>query len=243
MLQPVADAYRDLGVPARFRPVNDIVTEDGRKISGNGAATIEDYVILVGNLIADFDYDTMVRVLRVPDEKFRDKVFKTMRENLTTLQRETGRLPTWNEMAGALIHNLEKVLGPLNEAPLPQSVYDKAESLKQQFLSEDWLLKNRRTVQGRDVKIADGVNVVQRVYKAPGGLLRATLELHGDDFGEVSLSGDFFCYPASAVARLETALNGVSLSQVRQVLSDFYAETGTETPGVTVDDWLKVLVP
>ena len=65
---------RDLGVPARYRPVNDIVTEAGRKISGTGVAEIGDSVVLVGNLIADFDYETMVRVLRVPDEKYRDKV-------------------------------------------------------------------------------------------------------------------------------------------------------------------------
>ena len=75
MLQPVAEAYGDLGVSARYRPVNDIVTDDGRKISGTGAATIGDYVVLVGNLIADFDYETTSRVLCVPDEKYRDKVF------------------------------------------------------------------------------------------------------------------------------------------------------------------------
>ena len=75
MLEPVVQTYAELGVPVKFRPVNDIVTAEGRKISGNGAADIGDYVILVGNLIADFDYETMTRVLRVPDEKFRDKVF------------------------------------------------------------------------------------------------------------------------------------------------------------------------
>lgn len=243
ILQPVADAYRDLGVPARFRPVNDIVTEDGRKVSGNGAANIEDHVVLVGNLIADFDYETMVHVLRVPDDKYRDKVFKSMRENLTTVRRETGRLPGWDEMADALIHNLERVLGPLHESRLPRSVYDRAESLREQFLSDHWLLKKGRETPGRDVKIAEGLKVVQRVYKAPGGLLRATLELRGDQLANVSLSGDFFCYPESAVARLEGALEGAALPQVRHVLDDFYADTGAETPGVTVDDWLKVLAP
>ena len=95
LLEPVAAAYGDLGVPARYRPVNDVVTADGRKISGTGVAEIGDSVVLVGNIIDDFDYDTMVRVLRVPDEKFRDKVHKSMRENLTTLRRETGRSFRW----------------------------------------------------------------------------------------------------------------------------------------------------
>jgi lipoate-protein ligase A len=133
LLQPVADTYTDRGVPARYRPVNDVITAEGRKIAGTGAATIGDYVILVGNLIADFDYQTMARVLRVPDEKFRDKVFKSIQENLTTLKRELGRLPTWDEMAGPLIRRFESVLGPLQQAELPQAVYDQAEMLKARF--------------------------------------------------------------------------------------------------------------
>jgi len=55
MLEPVVAAYGDLGVKTLFRPVNDVVTTEGRKISGTGAAEIGDYLILVGNLIEDFD--------------------------------------------------------------------------------------------------------------------------------------------------------------------------------------------
>jgi len=45
----------------------------------------------------------------------------------------------------------------------------------------------------RDVRIATGVNVVQRLHKAPGGLLRAVSEVKDGRFESVSLSGDFFC--------------------------------------------------
>jgi len=164
LLQPVAEAYDDLGVPARYRPINDIITTAGRKISGNGAATIGDYVILVGNLIADFDYESMVHVLRVPDEKFRDKIFKSMRQNLTTLRRETGRMPEWDEMTKPLLARFEKVLGPLEPAALPPAVREKAKALKPLFLSEEWLHKKGRRRPVRDVKIAAGVNVIQRLH-------------------------------------------------------------------------------
>lgn len=247
MLQPVAEAYNDLGVPARYRPVNDVITAEGRKIAGTGAAEIGDCIVLVGNLIADFDYDTMVRVLRVPDVKYRDKVFQSMRENLTTLKRETGRLPAWDEMAEPLIRHLESVLGPLEEAEMPQAVRDRAEALQPTFLSEEWLYKKRPQAAGRDVKIATGVNVLQRVHKAPGGLIRATLEVTEGRLTFVSLSGDFFCYPQDAIGDLEATLEGVSLERAESVLDEFYARgrgdgQGTvETPGVTVADWMKVL--
>ncbi len=242
LLQPVAEAYDDLGVPARYRPINDIITTAGRKISGNGAATIGDYVILVGNLIADFDYESMAHVLRVPDEKFRDKIFKSMRQNLTTLKRETGRMPEWDEMTKPLLARFEKVLGPLEPAALPHAVREKAKALKPLFLSEEWLHKKGRRRPGRDVKIAAGVNVIQRLHKAPGGLLRATIEVKGDRLTSVSLSGDFFAYPEEAISKLESALSGASLEQVESIATDFYGHGGIETPGVTTEDWLKVLV-
>ena len=241
MLQPVAQAYCDLGVPARYRPINDIVTAEGRKISGTGAAEIGNYVVLVGNLIADFDYETMSRVLHVPDEKYRDKVFKSMRENLTTLQRETGRLFSWDEMVTPLIQRFEEVLGPLEAAPLPRAVRDQVEVLKPQFLSEEWLHTKRRVRPERAMRIASGVNVIQRVHKAPGGLLRATVELKENRLESVSLSGDLFCYPQDAIGVLESMLEGAFTSEIADVVARFYAAGNVETPGVSPEDWYKVL--
>jgi len=241
MLTPVAEAYGDLGVPSRYRPVNDVVTEDGRKISGTGAAAIGDYLILVGNLIADFDYETMSRVLLVPDEKYRDKVFHSMRDNLTTLKRETGREFLWDEMVVPLLHRFEQLFGSLEPATLPDAVDRQVEELTPSFLSEEWLYKKGRRRSGREVKIASGVQVVQRVHKAHGGLIRVTMEVKDNHLQGVSLSGDFFCYPKDAVGALESVLEGAPVEGLRDVLSMFYDSGEVETPGVTVDDWLKVL--
>jgi lipoate-protein ligase A len=242
LLEPVAGAYADLGVPARYRPVNDVVTEAGRKISGTGAAEIGDFVVLVGNLIADFDYQTMSRVLKVPDEKYRDKVFKSIQENLTTLRRETGRAFGWEEMVSPLVRRFEAVLGPLAPSSLPDSLKAKADALAPSFLSDEWLFKRgKRLPQGRDVKIAGGVNVIQRMHKAPGGLLRSLAEIRDGRLRQVSLSGDFFCYPKEAVGDLERVLEDVPLERTGDVLAGFYNDRRLETPGVTVQDWLAVL--
>jgi lipoate---protein ligase len=241
MLQPVAETYCDLGVPAQYRPVNDIVTDDGRKISGTGAATIGDHVVLVGNLIADFDYRTTARVLRVPDEKYRDKVFKSMQENLTTLERETGRVPDWDEMVTPLVRRFERVLGPLEPGELSQSVRDQIEVLKPHFQSVEWLHKKGRREAGRNIKIAAGVNVIQHVHKAPGGLIRVTVEVGAGRWRYVSLSGDFFCYPSDAIGDLESTLEGAVCTQARDVIARFYATHDIETPGVSVDDWAEAL--
>jgi lipoate-protein ligase A len=241
-LAPVVQTYRDLGVEVHYKPVNDIVTPAGRKISGNGAAEIGDYAILVGNLIADFDYETMVRVLRVPDAKFRDKVFKSLRENLTTLGRELGQVPAWETMTAALVRNFEAVLGPLSPASLPASVGDKMAELARTHTTEKWLLKpGKRSRQGRHVRIAEGVEVAQRVHKAPGGLIRASVESQHGRIVAAGLSGDFFFYPAGKLAELEQALPGTELSRTLETIEAFYQTNGVESPGVTPHDLATAL--
>ena len=85
--------YRELGLPAEFKALND-VTVNSRKISGNGAGEYGDRTtILVGNIILNLDYDSIAYVLRVPDEKFRDKMAKSMRDWVTSLKRELGHTP------------------------------------------------------------------------------------------------------------------------------------------------------
>ncbi|MFZ5916694.1 MAG: lipoate--protein ligase family protein [Chloroflexota bacterium] len=236
LLEPVVQTYGDLGVPARYKPVNDIITLEGRKISGNGAAEIADHLILVGNIIIDFDYETMVRVLRVPDEKFRDKVYQTMRENLSTLKRETGATPTLEAVMPLLARRFEEALGALEPAPLPQAVYAKAREIQPALTGDEWFYKRGKRVPDRDVKIAAGVNVIQRLHKAPGGLVRAVFGLKDGQLGDVSLSGDFFFYPAEKLPVLELALKGASLDEVAARIADFYQAEGIEAPGLTPAD-------
>jgi lipoate-protein ligase A len=242
LLQPVVDTYQELGIDARFRPVNDIITAEGRKIAGTGAAEINDHIILVGNLIADFDYETMTKVLRVPDEKFRDKVFKSLTENLTTIKKELGSLPTWDEMAVPLIHHYRNLLGPLGESQISDQIRKKADALKAEYLNDEWLFLKRRSLSHRDIKIATDVNIIQHVYKAPGGLMKANYELKDEKIQSLSLSGDYFCYPSDVDRQIEKALEGKNLKEVSGILEEYYFHHSVETPGINPSDWAKVIL-
>jgi lipoate-protein ligase A len=138
-LGPVIDTFIKFGVPAEYKPVNDIIT-NGRKISGTGAAQIDDMLILVGNFIQDFNYDVMSKCLRVPDEKFRDKVYKTMYENLTTMLRETGKIPANKDLGDELSHRYGELLGELTQKELDQELIKKADELLVEMNNPEWLL-------------------------------------------------------------------------------------------------------
>jgi lipoate-protein ligase A len=179
----------------------------------------------------------MVRVLRVPDAKFRDKVHKSLRANLTTLHRELGQIPRWEAMTSSLVRTFERVLGPLVPASLPAEVQDCVAELARTRTTEEWLLgPDRRTREGRQVKIASGVHVFQRVHKAPGGLIRATVEMQEEHILDVTFTGDFFFYPADSLADLEEYLAGTRLDLVEEPIEEFYRLNEIESPGVTPRD-------
>jgi len=242
-LQPIIETFRQFGVPAEYKPVNDIIT-NGRKISGTGAAQIEDMLILVGNFIQDFNYEMMSKVLHVPDEKFRDKVFKTMSENLTTFLRETGHIPANADLAADLAKRYEPLLGKLEQKPLDAELVQKADELMLEMNIPEWLLANdRRRSETAQVKIAEGIYVVQKMLKTPGGLIRVTAINRDGHLGDVHISGDFFFFPAPSLLELEKTLEGVyaNTKTIEQVVAHFYQQHTIESPGVVPADFANVL--
>jgi lipoate---protein ligase len=242
-LQPVVDTFNDFGVAAAFKPVNDIIA-NGRKISGNGAAEIEEMVVLVGNFIVDFNFAMMSKVLKVPDEKFRDKVFKTLSENLTTIPRESGQTPANEALTARLLERCEPLLGKFESKPVDAELRAKADEMMALFSTPEWTYYNdRRASSGSQVKIAEGVYVIQKVVKVPGGLIRASAVNKHGRLSDVHLSGDFFFYPAPRLADLEKALEGIEVEPeaIASAVQRFYQAYTVESPGVKPEDFAGVL--
>jgi len=243
-LRPVIDAYKRIGIPAEYKPVNDVLA--GRcKISGTGVGEIGPCLVFVGNLILDFDFETMARVLKAPDEKFRDKVHQTMRANMTTIRRELGpeEAARWSESSlnEVLTEEFEKILGPLEPKKVDPGLKTTMASTADEMLNDEWLFEQGRRLKGRELKIRAGVTVRHRVHKAPGGLIRTVCSIENERFSSVSISGDFFCYPPEAVHTLESMLEDRSVQEARDALGEFYRIKNVETAGIDIDDWLEVL--
>jgi lipoate-protein ligase A len=244
-LRPVIDTFRHFGVPAEYRPVNDIMSR-GRKISGTGAAQVGEMWILVGNFIQDFDYETMCRCLRVPDEKFRDKAHKTMVDNLTTFLKETGSIPKNSDLAAELARRYEPLLGSLACRALDGELTGKADELLAEMNTPGWLLANdRRRADARQVKIAEGISVIQKILKTPGGLIRLTAVNRDGKLNHVHISGDFFFYPAAGVIGLEKMLENAPAepAAIARVVEAFYRQLGVESPGVVPADFASLCEP
>jgi lipoate-protein ligase A len=230
-------ALNRMGIPAVHRPVNDIQV-GGRKIGGTGAATVGESMIVAGSLMFDFNYELMVKVLRVPSEKFRDKMYSTMREYLTTINRQLGEdAPTREQGVQILIECFNETLG--TELVLDEPRPDELEAIERQeerIASPDWLHLDGLPASGDIVKIAEGVKVIEGVHKAPGGLIRATVAVRDGSIDGLLLSGDFFMEPAEALGQLQDALIGVS-HDTDAVLGAVKAQLeGVDAPGLDASD-------
>jgi len=114
-----------LGVEARFRPQNDIEVE-GRKISGTGGTALGGSFMFQGSLLVDFDVDTMLRALRIPTEKLKDKEIDSVKERVTCLKWELGYVPPLAEIKAALVAGFAETLGVTFE---PAGLLDAAAAL------------------------------------------------------------------------------------------------------------------
>jgi len=100
---------RLLGIPAEFKPINDIVI-GGKKISGNAQTRGMGIVHQHGTILRDVNPKLMFTVLKVPSEKIRDKMIKSVEERVTSIKSYLGREVTFEELKNALISGFEEAL-------------------------------------------------------------------------------------------------------------------------------------
>jgi lipoate-protein ligase A len=241
--QPACETYREFGIDAAFKPENDIITRNGKKIAGEGGGDIGDCMAFVGGIIMDFDYDTMSKVIKVPDEKFRDKVFKTMKENVTTMKRELGQIPPRREIIKVLVETFEKQLGKLERARLDHITIDKMMELERWMTSNSFLFKKTPRIP-KGVKIREGVEILYGIYKARGGIIRTVDEVKENVLKELAISGDFQFYPKENLVNLESSLKMTDFKEkpIVSKIDEFYEKQEVEAPGVEPEDITQAIL-
>lgn len=236
-VKPIVETYQALGIPATYRPLNDIHVQ-GKKIGGTGAAQIGIAEVVVGSFMFDFNFDLMARVLKVSSKKMRDKIYQSLNEYMTTMTRQLGRAPEREAVLQIYREKVETILGrEMIYGELTTRELQVAEQLDAQFGTDEWLYQ-KGGLRQQGVKIHADVRVVETANKAPGGLIRVTARLRDHHIDDVLLSGDFTILPRFAPGALELALRGVLLENnaVLARIAEVYRSVGIESPGVTPED-------
>ncbi len=238
-LTPIVDVLRSYGLNATLRD-QDIVV-NGKKISGNGAMTYEKAVILTGNILLELDVDLMSKCIRVPSEKFRDKMAKDMREWLTSLKDELGYVPSRDELNAKIKEAFERDLGiKFEESQLTPEEVALWNKLAEEKARESWVyykdLRHPDLKEERCVKISSALALCHIDYKARK-LVRITAKFLNKKLDEVSISGDFFVMsPPGFIEYLEDRLRGVEPSKIDEIIDEVFNEKKPVIFGFNAED-------
>ncbi|MFQ5706715.1 MAG: biotin/lipoate A/B protein ligase family protein [bacterium] len=239
----LVQTYQALGIDAYYRPINDIQVRN-KKIGGTGAGALGNAEVVVGSLMFDFDFELMARVLVVPNEKFRDKIYQSLQEYMTTMKKELGAVPSLEMVKDLYIEQCEALLGEkLVQGTFTERELAAMEQLNAKFTSSEWLFQ-KGGLNRHGVKIHNDVWLYETKFKARGGMIRATVRSRNNLIDDISLSGDFTFHPQSQLRALEKTLVNTEISSARlaETVHNFYQTAGVQSPGVEPEDWVEVIL-
>ncbi len=80
--------------------------------------------------------------------------------------------------------------------------------------------------------------------RAEKGVIEVELVVEKNTIIELKITGDFFIYPEEAIEDIEQTIIGCSSNEkdIKACLTQLYKQKSISTPGITIDDWVKVLM-
>jgi len=129
----------DLGIKSEYKPINDIIT-GGKKISGNAQTRKMNTVLQHGTILTDVDVDKMFSLLKVPNEKIKDKLIADVKERVTSIKHVLGEKIAFDDAAIAMKKGFEKEFNvELVEGSLTDEEYILSKKFEKEcFSAKDW---------------------------------------------------------------------------------------------------------
>lgn len=211
-----------LGVPAKYRPRNDLEV-DGRKISGTGGFFDRDLIFYQGTLLIDFDAAKMAACLNIPAEKLAKRDLQSGAQRIITMREVLGgKVPDLKTIYDGLVAGFAEGLGI---DPQWGEITPYEEELAERHFREE--IGTDAYVEMLDAPPTDATSV-SASFTGRGGTVRADIRLEGPQLElirEVLISGDFFVTPPRVIFDLEAALRGLEVGAVPAAIDGYFART------------------
>lgn len=133
--------FANLDISAEFKPINDIIVND-KKISGNAQTRRFGGILQHGTILCRVDPRLMFSLLKVPNEKIRDKLIQAVEERVTSIERELG-LTDRDTITKAMVKGYAEALDiELIEGQLSASEIALAKDIKtERYGNKSWNFK------------------------------------------------------------------------------------------------------
>ncbi len=131
----VVDSLGLIGIKSEFKPINDIVV-NGKKISGNAQTRRGGVLLQHGTILYSIDVERMFSLLRVSDEKIKDKMIAGAKERVTSILRERNipREDAYEAIFEGFTRGKEFEIG----APSPKEAARAAELASSRYSRREW---------------------------------------------------------------------------------------------------------
>ncbi len=237
LCEPVVKALNRLGVPAGFRPRNDIEI-NGRKISGTGGTELYEALFFHGNILVDINTDRMLQCLNVAAEKLKAREIDSIKNRVTCLKQELGHAPHIQEIKDAVVREFENCLDiRLATEGLTNEETRVLEKNLTWFESAEWIDSVRPKTEKKDT--------VRAAYKSQAGMVAFTLVIDrpGKRVKDICITGDFLSFPTTPLYNLEARIRGCALdrTRVKAVAEKYFQDRSIYIPGMTAEDFIRPL--
>ena len=232
----VAKGLQKLGIPAQFRPRNDIEVE-GRKISGTGGVFEGNAFLYQGTILMDFNVERMLKSLQIPVEKLTSKGIKSAEDRVEWVKRYLGKLPEKEEVFSAILEGLSEELGIEFEwGELTEEEKKLLEQRKEYYKSPEWVYEVKKS--SSDPEFLFGI------YRCLGGTFRVSAKVDPERkvLEQIIINGDFFVNPKRLIYDLEAYLKHTHLSDVERRIREFFKNKEWEGLNLTVDDMVEAVL-
>jgi hypothetical protein len=189
----------------------------GRKISGNAAGLYEDAQALVGNLLLEFPHEEMIQILKVPNEKFREKVRKLMESGVTSVKDQLGFVPPRDELIQVFIECFESQLNiQLTPTTLHPDTLALMYNLQNISMETEWPTRkyNQTKTNFWKVKIHSDAHVVQGRFHTSNGWVQIQCSFQDTIIDEIHIIEELGIIPNPILLQLEQYLTQIDLIEV-----------------------------
>lgn len=233
--EPLIQALQTFNIQASFRSKNDIEV-NGKKIAGLGIHVSPDGSIQFHcSLLLDLDIPQMLKVLKIPAQKFDDKaMIQNVGQRMTTVRGEAENSISMRQLKDAVLQGYESLMG----ASLVQETFTAedrsliADLERNRYRSKEWLFQNS------PLQDMDGMGL----KKTKAGLLRTYIGLKGESIKSVLITGDFLNIPkAFQEIELQLKWSPFDKYKITEIVNNAFASFPDQDSSISAEDVVEAI--
>lgn len=243
-IKPMIETYKFFGIDAYEYGGHDVHVK-GKKIVGTGAAHIGNSEVITGNFIKEFDSKHMIGALKLPNEKMRNEVGRSMSEYMSSLSEEVITIPDFEEVKMVYkkkceeIHGMKFIDDDFTDAELLEIA-----NQEEKLLNDSWTFFIKQPEKKcRLIKIHTGVWVGNTSYQVGDHAMNITMRLNENKVDYISIDFDNNLHN-EMVDLLEKKLIRLILTthNLTTTLDSFFNLHGSNWSFFTKEQWVEALM-